>query len=375
MRIGIITIHKLANFGTALQAYALQHYLQKTTEHQIEIIDYNYPNSFHYEQKKLIKKIRGYVRILLDYIFEKKYECNNKFLEFQKEYFNLSVANYPNVTSLNENPPLYDVYITGSDQVWNTKTLKNDPNFYLCFAPKDKPRIAFSACFANSTLDDRYKSSIRERLSKYKYIGVREKSAVEIINNLHIPKDILVCNTCDPTLLLSKEDYIRISSKSKINIKDNYILVYMLMYAFNPYPALENVLKKIERQTELPIIVIGDHRFKYKGKYKFIKGIGPSDFLWLFEHASYVVTSSFHGTMFSLIYRKPFIAISPCTGDSRIKDVLEETGLTNNLVFNNNEEPNIITTNPYTENVERKIKSFIDTSKNFLDTAIAQVNK
>ena len=79
--------------------------------------------------------------------------------------------------------------------------------------------------------------------------------------------------------------------------------------------------------------------------------------------------------MFSLIYRKPFIAISPCTGDSRIKDVLEETGLTNNLVFNNNEEPNIITTNPYTENVERKIKSFIDTSKNFLDTAIAQVNK
>lgn len=67
MRIGIITIHKLANFGTALQAYALQHYLQKTTEHQIEIIDYNYPNSFHYEQKKLIKKIRGYVRILLDY--------------------------------------------------------------------------------------------------------------------------------------------------------------------------------------------------------------------------------------------------------------------------------------------------------------------
>lgn len=71
MRIGIITIHRLVNFGTALQAYALQYYLQKETGHQIEIIDYIFPNSFHHERKRLIKKIRGYVRIILDYMFEK----------------------------------------------------------------------------------------------------------------------------------------------------------------------------------------------------------------------------------------------------------------------------------------------------------------
>lgn len=375
MRIGIITIHRLTNFGTALQAFALQRYLQKNTNCHVEIIDYVFPNAFHKNKKTIIKRIRGWARLFLDYLFEKKYRTNKRFKDFQNIYFNLSENTYPNIQSLNNNPPLYDIYITGSDQVWNTRTVKNDPNFYLCFAPKNKPKIAFSACFANDSLDDKYKDSIRERLSNYKYIGVREKSAVDIINDLHISKDILVRNTCDPTMLLSKEDYKEISSESKINIGGNYILVYMLMYAFNPYPALENILKKIENQTGLPIIVIGDHRFRYKGKYKFIKGIGPSDFLWLFEHASYVVTSSFHGTMFSLIYRKPFISISPYTGDSRIKDILEEIGLTSNLVYSNSENPNITTANPYTENVERKIKNFIDASKNFLNTAVSQVNK
>ena len=233
MRIGIITIHRLTNFGTALQAFALQRYLQKNTNCYVEIIDYVFPNAFHKNKKTIIKRIRGCARIFLDYIFEKKYRTNKRFKDFQNIYFNLSENTYPDIQSLNNNSPLYDIYITGSDQVWNTRTLKNDPNFYLCFAPKNKPKVAFSACFANDSLDDKYKDSIRERLSNYKYIGVREKSAVDIINDLHISKDILVRNTCDPTMLLSKDDYKEISSESKINIGGNYILVYMLMYAFN----------------------------------------------------------------------------------------------------------------------------------------------
>lgn len=145
----------------------------------------------------------------------------------------------------------------------------------------------------------------------------------------------------------------------------------MLMYAFDPYPALENVIKQVQEKTKLPIIVIGDRRFKYDGKYKFIKGIGPADFLWLFKNASYIITSSFHGTMFSLIYRKPFIAISPNTGDSRIKDILEEIGLTSNLVYNN-EITNINPTDPYSKLIENNIKCFIESSKNFLNKAIKQ---
>lgn len=371
MRIGIITIHRLINFGTALQAYALQKYLQKTTDHQIEIIDYVFPNSFHKKRKTFVKWLRGNVRLILDYLFEKKLEYNKRSHEFQSRYFNLSVKCYPTVTSLMEDPPLYDIYITGSDQVWNTQAMNNDANFYLCFAPKGKTKIAFSACFANSTLDNNYKSSVKERLSDYKYIGVREKSAVEIIKELQIPQNIIVSNTCDPTFLLSQEDYSEIATESDLKIKENYILVYMLNYAFNPYPALGEVIKRVQKKTGLPIIVIGNRKFRYKGKYKFIKGIGPADFLWLFEHASYVVTSSFHGTMFSLIYRKPFTAISPYTGDSRINDLLEVTGLKNNLVFSNEEKPVFPTINPYTDIVEKRIYKFIESSKEFLNTAIA----
>ena len=112
-------------------------------------------------EKRLIKKIRGYVRIILDYMFEKKYEYTHKFLEFQKEYFNLSVQHYTNVTSLSENPPLYDIYITGSDQVWNTKTVKTILIFICVSSLKISLRLLFSACFSNNKIDNRYKSSIK----------------------------------------------------------------------------------------------------------------------------------------------------------------------------------------------------------------------
>lgn len=370
MRIGIITIHKLINFGTALQAYALQHYLQKTTGYQVELIDYVFPNRYHKKRKNFIKSIKGMVRFLLDCLFEEKFAYNKKFRDFRNKYFILSEKRYTNVCSLSKNPPIYDVYITGSDQVWNTQTVNNDPNFYLCFAPKDKPKIAFSACFSNNSLEDKYRESIRERLSNYKYIGVREKSAVDIIKGLNISQDIVVKNTCDPTLLLSIEDYHNLSVNSKLDIQGKYILVYALMYAFNPYPALDKIINQLSKQTNLPIIVIGDRRFRYKGKYKFIKGIGPIDFLWLYEHAFYVVTSSFHGLMFSLIYRKPFTVISASEGDCRIKDTLDTLGLMGNLVYNNEKEVSIGAINPYTDDVSYRLNNFISSSKEFLANAI-----
>lgn len=370
MKIGIITIHRLINFGTALQAYALQYYLQKTTSHQVELIDYVFPNSYHKKRKSFINSVRGIARFLLDCLFEKKFAYNKKFKGFQNNYFTLSNKQYTNATSLSKTPPVYDIYITGSDQVWNTKTVHNDPNFYLCFVPKNKPKIAFSACFANDLLEDEYKESVRERLSSYKYIGVRERSAIDIIKDLHIPQDIVVKNTCDPTLLLSKEDYHNLSANSRLDIKGKYILVYALMYAFNPYPALNEVIKQISERTNLPIIVIGDRRFRYKGKYKFIKGIGPIDFLWLFEHASYIITSSFHGLMFSLIYRKPFTVISTHEGDCRIKDTLYTLGLTDNLVYSNEKKVSIKAINPYTDDANNRLNNFIKSSKDFLDNAI-----
>ncbi len=373
MRIGIITIHRIINFGSALQAYALQHYLEKTTEQEIELIDYVFPNSFHKKKKTSLKIIRGWVRITLDYLFEKKWTTIKKFHIFHKEYFKLSKEKYPSLYTLNKRPPIYDIYITGSDQVWNPKTLNNDPCFYLCFAPKEKKKIAFSASFTITRLDDKYKPLIKKRLSEYKYIGIREKKGIDIIKDLHLPNNILIMNTCDPTLLLTQKDYDSLIKNPDIHIEGHYILVYMLMYAFNPYPALEYVLKELQDKTGYNIVVIGDRRFKYHKPYQFIKGIGPSEFLWLVKHASYIVTSSFHGTMFSLIYRKPFYAISPHNEDSRIKDILEIIKLDNRIIFCENKTPLITTSNPYTLQVESLLTKFISSSKDFLGEAIKTV--
>ena len=374
MKIGIITIFGITNYGSALQAYALQKYISTLPNCKAELINYVYPNKFHKSKKgTLIKKIRNKAHVIKEILFNYKYQRKYKFKQFGKKFHILSPQEYKSIEEIEKNPPLYDIYVTGSDQVWNIYSLKNDPVMYCSFAPSGAKKIAFGASMAIKKLPSEFIQSIQERLSTYSFIGGRESSGVNIINSLGLPNNIIISETCDPTLLLSSEQYSEIAQDSKLNIKGEFVLVYFLDYAFDPHPAIEKVIDTIKKTFKIPIIVIGSSKIHCAAHFRYINNIGPSDFVWLMEQATYIITSSFHGLMFSLIFRKPFTAIAPATTDnkdSRIEDVLKTTGLINRMITSNSSEISIDISTPFSTTVEFKIHDYINHSKILLHKAL-----
>lgn len=373
MRIGIITLHKVLNFGSALQAYALQHFLEKQGYTETELIDYKYPNKFHKGKFKLDKPtIRIFLGTLKDFIFNKRRDTNRRFRDFYKEYFNLSPQEYKSIEQIEKDPPLYDLYITGSDQVWNVNTLKNDPVMYCSFAPQNAEIISFGSSFTNKTLPVKYQEDVKRRLKRYKKIGVREQSSIEILIDLGLTSHKEVMVTCDPTLLLTKEDYHELALKSELKIEDDFILVYGLTYAYNPEPALSSIVDDVARQLNCKVYTLWFRHPHFKSEHKEIWGIGPCEFCYLFEHAKFIITSSFHGTMFSVINRKPFVSIVPRKNekDTRIKDFLDKVGLKQNYVFADSTDYQLNMENVYNNSVEDNISSIISESKDFLLSAL-----
>ena len=375
MKIGIITLHRIPNYGSALQAYALQKYIEKEGLGEVELIDYVYPNSFHKSKTTFEAWLRNlYCVEIRDKYLRRGWKKSIAFKKFYRKFYHLSSKQFHSVEDIMNDPPDYDLYITGSDQLWNVNTLRNDPVMYCEFAPLGKRRVSFGASFTIKTLPEEYKGSVRERLNKYKYIGVREYSSLSILESLNLNDCIIKFNTCDPTLLLNKNDYEELSEFSSIRIDGDYILVYPLKYAYNPEPALCSVVQQVREELGCKLIVIDSHKVSLRKGDKIISGIGPCEFCWLFAHAKYVVASSFHGTMFSLINRVPFTVIGPeeKSEDRRIADVLEFLGLGSNIVPANKKNVNVVTVNPFNESSENKINDFINKSKDFLIKSIKE---
>lgn len=370
MNIGIITMHRVQNYGSALQAYALVAYLQKLGHH-VETIDYVFPNSYHL--KKAIPSLKGRIKLwiretLRSLLVEPFLQRNHKFIVFRRAHLSLSKKEYKSKEYLKACPPYFDLYITGSDQVWNESKIFNDDSFFCDFALKDKKIISFGASITTNKLTDTYAERLKKQLAKYSAIGVREKSSLPLIQKLGLSQNIQVLNTCDPTLLLESTDYDNLASESKVKIDYDYILVHQLEYNFSAEPAISEVINSAKKHYGCGIIMI-DHMFKKlaDGDHK-VCNLGPNEFIWLFKHAKAIVTSSFHGTMFSVIYRKPFVSIAPPKGhlDSRITDTLVGMGLTDHLVYNNGEKISINWNANYTDIQEKQITAYIEKSKEFL---------
>lgn len=372
MKIGIITLHKVLNFGSALQAYALQRFLESVTHDKVELIDYKCPNEFQKKHNKFtLHTLQAWAGNMKDYLLRGKFDTLRRFNQFYKSYFHLTSVEYKSGKQIEEAPPIYDLYITGSDQVWNPETLCNDPVMYCSFAPQNAKIISFASSFTNKTLPQEYHQEIRDRLLRYSKIGVREQSSLMILKDLELPDNIPTAVNCDPTLLLGKDEYHSLAKNSKIKIDEEYILVYGLNYAYNPEPALSRIVDEVAGKLHLKVYTLWLRHSHFEVPSKSIYGIGPCEFCYLFENAKFVVTSSFHGTMFSIINRKPFASITPSGDghDSRIKDALDKMGLSNNYVKADSDK-SVEIHDPYTSNVETKIAQLINDSKEFLLTAL-----
>ncbi len=323
-KVGVVTMHKVINYGSFLQAYATQFIIEKLG-YECEIIDYEFPNKWHFE--KGVIGTSGVKKNISDIVHKlgikpghrKKIKLNHAV----NKYLNLSKT-YSTPSEIKNNPPTYDIYITGSDQTWNPKHTKGDDVFLLAFAPENAKKISFSASIAGNELKEKYKPSFKKLLKKYNNISIRDSGGNKIIKEL-IGKEADV--TLDPTLMMSKDEWSLFSKNRKSRYSNNgYIIFYLITHSFDVTPYIYEILKKLQEKTKLKIYSFSKIPSSFGINYESCADISAEDFIELFEKSSYVVTSSFHGTAFAVNFGIPLYSVvdSLYTADDRQISLLQK---------------------------------------------------
>lgn len=325
MNLGIITFHRALNYGAVLQAYALQRFL---TEIEIDsrIIDYRCQEiEYFYKPIKAnpIKNTKMFIKECCFCMYNKA--KRKKFISFLNRNLLLTPKIDTEVGLLNLNP-LFDCFITGSDQVWNNRWTGMDGAFFLDFA-ENKKKNSYAASFGFSSVPQEYEERYKKYLSDFNFLSVRESDGVEIVKKLTGKNAV---ESIDPTCLISKEEWIRVAKLPK---EKDYVLLYLLEQS----SYLESIAKELALRKGIKVITITDG-FKRKKDIKKYGFLGPDEFVGLFHNASYVVTNSFHGLMFSVIFRKEFyIAYQQYSGapNSRLKNFLTNYQLEGRVLLEN----------------------------------------
>lgn len=331
-KVEIITLHRIVNYGSVLQAYATQQTLIKLG-YDVEFIDY-YPERMHIlgmlkriKNKKDIFKKNFFARTLARIIIFPSYlKRFHTFKTFLKKYINLTSKTYNSLESLIEDYPKADIYCTGSDQVWNSEwNEKVDRVFFLDFLDKGAKKIAYAASFGKKRLDPSEKEITKQLLGKYDKISLRENSGVEILEDLGLHNSV---NVLDPTLLLYSNDWIKLCSNKYE--KDNYILVYNL----NRNKKIDIFAENLSKKTGLEVKFLSYQFYEIYKKGKMYCNPRVEDFLALIKNAKYIITDSFHGTAFSLNFNKEFVIVYPEKFSTRLQSILEILNLKDRVAKN-----------------------------------------
>lgn len=300
-----MTMHRVLNFGSALQAYALQQKL-KELGYENELIDYIFPQP---EKKKftiggLISDIIIFLRnALIGFPTERK---KRKFKAFKERHLIVSSKEYDH-QSINQHPPIYDLYMTGSDQVWSPRHVKENTDFMFPFVPDGSKIASFAASFAVDVIPQEYQQSYSNALSRYSKITVRESFGCDIVKQLTGKESQTVC---DPTLLLDNNSWNKLADAASNTEKEPYILVYILTYMYNPYPEVDLIIKKVQDELGYKVIFLNGRMQDFgKPNSKILKDAGPCEFLNLIRNAKFVITTSYHGVAFASVFGVPFYGI------------------------------------------------------------------
>lgn len=359
-KIGILTFHNVPNYGASLQAYALKEYIRKITNGDVAILDFRCRgNSEEYTPKNYVKKIcssnnvvKSIVkRVLFSIYSEKYYEGKHrKFEEFRNTY--LDVIKYENAYEE------FGFIFCGSDQIWNYGITDG---FKPPYFGADKPDfsetkvISYAAScgdIAEFSIDK--KQELFALVKELDKIGVREDG----LNKELAENGIDSLKTVDPTFLLSAQEY-----KTRFNIEESKSKKkYLLEYALLPSRELDELSNEIASKKGLEIVKLcGYYR---NGNEAGIFDAGPVDFIELVANADYIATNSFHGTTFSLIFRKDFNVVLPSSRKSRIYDLLKGINLQNRICSDyKNADASAI---DYKQ-IEPTLDSEIEASKKFIN--------
>ena len=334
-KVGIITYHHHYNYGTMLQALALQKAIENLG-FESEIIDFKQNNRLSTRDLLLLrlKRMGVYLRQLKKYYLLSKSkkifsERNNLFEEFYKTELHVGENRYNSTRDLMDNPPKYDAYIVGSDQTWNPYVAGCPEAFYLPFVDNDFLKGSYGPSLAVNNLNDAQKQFLRERLNKFSFISCREKTGTELIKEI-VQKP--VTTVLDPTLLLDKKEWDNFCEDKQLN--SPYILTYFL----GENKLHRKIVKELSERLSMNIIDIPTTYLEVENKKNEKIYAGPRQFLNLIKNAMIICTDSFHGTIFSINYEKNFYSFCKMDSNdkksenSRLQDILEEFKLGNRLI-------------------------------------------
>lgn len=307
--VGTITFHWANNYGAVLQAFALQRHLLKTG-FDTEII--------HYLPFRAILATAISAAKARDFAFFKK---TRKFRDFRKKELRIGKKKYFSNKALFSCKDKYSAVITGSDQIWNmsfTKKAEGRPtlSYYLNFAGEHTNRISYATSFGTGKMDAAVAKLIAPELKKYSAISVRETSAVQMLDALGISAQCVL----DPTLLLSAKDYEPLIEKHT-GVTADPVFSYIL---HSNQEAAETISKYVCTKYSSSSANAGGR-------------LSCSIYEWLYriKNAKFVVTNSFHGTVFALLFHIPFITVAiPNSGmNDRITTLLGALGLSDRIFY------------------------------------------
>lgn len=316
MKIGILTFHRADNYGAVLQCYALQTFLRQQG-HDAYVLDYRQPYlEYMYHSsvfRQILSQLKNSKKIDLERILIKK-NINSCFQSFRDKFLYVDNRKF---CKYNRIPTDYDAYLIGSDQVWSYSVCGNvvDPVYWGDFCRLVKGKVI---SFAASSAVEKFKSwgeeDIREKLQNFNSISVREPVLKDYLQNF-TDKDITVLS--DPTLLLDNDSWSVIADSSKLQLPPKYILLYSVRDYNNYNQLVKEKAEHLSQKMEVPLIEMG-RSYIYS----------PEDFLKLIKHATFFITSSFHGTVFANIFRINYSTIAYGDGnDARYTNLLDRLNM------------------------------------------------
>lgn len=334
MKAAIITCSGAQSYGAVLQTYATQTFIEKMG-HTTEIINYSPEyvvkshKVFYIGDEKYKRNIFVKIAYLL-YTGPSRFKRNRMFQKFLKRFINLGKKVYITYEDLYTCPPVADVYICGSDQIWNFNSPKGtDPAYYLGFIT-GKPKYSYAASMAlqKDAIPGSFYKFLSERLSDFTGISVREDIAVDIIQP-HVKQKVE--HVLDPVFLLDIEDWDKVESSAESTLeKDSYIL----MIPMGDGISVHKTAIKYKEEMGVPLYNITFSQKRVIGVDKCFNACSPQMFLRLIKNAKLVVTNSFHGTAFSIIFNRDFVCCHIPGTSSRIESLLRSFSMEDHMIHN-----------------------------------------
>lgn len=392
MKIGIITYHFPYNCGATLQCMALQTKLEELG-HEVCVINYRpwyhqnrytpLKNPFYFSVKRFhdpagnfLKRcwhaVDGFLRTVYSWRTYPAISKKEKFFRsFVKRYLHETKV-YRTLKSLQKDPPDCDIYISGSDQLWNSGITGGtfDSAYFLNFGDGKVGRMTYSVG-ANFNKMENPVEALRDLIKQLDVISMREALWMPVVEEAaegKIPTHLDV----DPTLLLTADKYEKFMAKLEPE-KEPYILTYTM--GGEVQKKVYNGARILSEKLGMKVIDVCGDPNKMNKKVQDNRLCGPSEFLWYIKNADYVVTNSFHGTVFSVIFKKKFITIPHAETGNRVTELLDKLGLSERYHTVTTEAVERITNPIDYEAASMKLQTLRENSVNFLQDSVMKYGK